>query len=119
MSETRRIRVIRAEAADPKLIVTLESTDGGTFPDYVSVSAHLTNQVDGGSYYGGPAQAATNGSLTQVTITIPFPDPNYNYEDSLNYHINVSFSSDDTNWLMLSDSQVEGNSGSVIIVHGP
>ena len=112
MSETKKIRVKSAEAADPRMVVVLESTDGGTFPPCTQVAAVLTNPQSGGSF-SGRGSTVTNGMEKEVRVEVSLADPNFHSGQTLDYDLDVLFSEDNRNWIPVPDRDVEGHTGRI------
>lgn len=117
IQETKKIKVKRVTAADPELTVTLDATDGGTFPRFVRVDAAVSNTVDGG-HYQGSGKTGTDGAQTEVVVVVSFIDPNYSTEIILNYSLTIYFSNDNSNWTQVPSGEVTDATGSTPATHG-
>lgn len=115
MSETRKIKVKSVQAADPKLIIVLDTEDGGNFAPFVQVTAAISNTADGGNYNGQGVTSA-GPSATEITVTADFTDDKYSSETSLNYTLSILFSNDGRNYTPFSGS-VGGATGTVPVTH--
>lgn len=113
MAETRKIKVKRVQVADPQLIVDLESEDGGTFPNYVSVSADIYCPQDQNTYFG---MGSAPGGGTAVTVTATFTDANFDNETSVDYALGIGVSSNGLNWGPFQGT-VDGATGSAPVTH--
>lgn len=112
MADPRSIRVKKVEAADPELIVTLESESAGdSFPCYVQLTATVTYR--GQSFPASGENSAVTPASTEVIVNASFNDSGYGPNETLGYTINtIRFSNDNRIWTAYN-GQILDRSGTV------
>ncbi|TNE67499.1 MAG: hypothetical protein EP344_01965 [Bacteroidetes bacterium] len=112
MSNPRRIKVKRVEAADPELRITMQSQEPGeTFPSHVKVRAEVT--WEGSMHVAQGINPAVSRGAMEATVDAMFTGASFGPNQFLDYVVtDIWFSTDGVGWTQYTGT-IENASGTV------